>query len=166
MSCDQNPTQRPLTLMRLTKGVYDHCGLFYGKGDDDLEKRKVADFTTAVAVEYLGTRQPFPNHHEQVLYRRHVRANLHHKRREEQRSQNEQKLCKFAFLVLLLEAVFSWLVERALDYTWQQYKSEHAAGQSGAFIGFASTGFVKNAVECGFCVASSEIPGSEEFDDF
>lgn len=161
----------PLTMTQLADRVARHCEIPGDNSENKSEvERATANAVTSIGVSYLAKNQPYPNNHERRAFYRHIRANMHRKRQEERHIAETQgpDKCRFAFLLALIGAVFSWLIEKAMDCLWENYKQQHAAGQSGVYIGMAGKGLVKLVEANGFCDVSAAGAGAEgqlEFDE-
>ena len=105
------------------------CSLDSGNmTDTGLAKQKTADLATTLGVKFLGERQPDTSYRSYREYRHYVTVNMERQRREAEeakRDADKRHICRFFFLLLLLEAVFSWIIWKCCDKLWSDYKNRH-----------------------------------------
>lgn len=111
---------QPLTTL---KDVQDQVAQDCDTGHASVEERCATDMTTCVGMNWLALNAPEPTTKSHKAFRRHVRDNM--ARIRDEQSQTDPRYCRFAFLLLILESILGWLVQKAADSTWEWYKRTH-----------------------------------------
>jgi len=119
-------------------------------------RRHTSDLATSLAVKWLAENKPAPTPQAHRQMRRYVRLNMKRLRRERQNNISPDK-CGFAFLILLLTSIFSWIIQRVLDAVWDNYRNNP---QATAVYG----GMAQSADVVALCGVARQ-PGPGDFED-
>jgi hypothetical protein len=134
--------------------------------DDDSQEaeanRQASDLSTHLGVKWLAENKPAPAGRRPKALRQYVRGNVKRIKAEAQAGQEHsadgEKLCGFFLLLIILGAILSWLIGKALDSLWEDYKNRTNAMTEYALMACEAPVAALGAMPCVYMSEADDLP--------